>query len=283
MSRLYLSFVFLWLFVLPAGAAEPSVSPSDKGDVLYSGWLKMYDLRFEEAHQVISGWQKVHPSDALGPVSQAGGYLYSEFARLGVLESELFVDDDRFHHRQKLQPDAEVKRLFLQEVNAADQLADSALQKSSGDHDALLAKSLALGLRADYASMVDKQSMAALSYTKQSRVFSERLLQLDSKAYDAYLAQGVENYLLSLKAMPIRFVLHLTGANVDHDKGIEQLKMTSEHGHYLEPFAKVLLAVAALRDKDTARAQSILQELHDRFPGNTLYLHELSRLTLGTR
>jgi trehalose-6-phosphatase len=59
--------------------------------------------------------------------------------------------------------------------------------------------------------------------------------------------------------------------------------MTAEHGHYLEPFAKVLLAVAALRDKDRVRAQTILQELHNRFPGNTLYTHELSLLTTNTR
>jgi hypothetical protein len=51
----------------------------------------------------------------------------------------------------------------------------------------------------------------------------------------------------------------------------------------LEPFAKVLLAVAALRDKDRVRAQTILQELHNRFPGNTLYTHELSLLTTNTR
>jgi hypothetical protein len=280
MKHLPFSSVLVALLLLPSAFAA---SPTPPADELYVGWLKMYDLRFDEARQNIARWQKAHPGDALGPVSQAGGYLYAEFARMGVLESELFVDDHRFTHRKRLQPDSEVKRLFFQQADAADQLADGKLQNSPNDHDALFAKSLTLGLRADYASLVEKQNFDALSFTKQSRIFAERLLQMDAQAYDAYLAPGVENYLLSLKALPIRFVLHLAGANVDREKGIAQLKMTAEHGHYLEPFAKVLLAVAALRDKDRVRAQTILQELHNRFPDNTLYTHELSLLTTGTR
>jgi hypothetical protein len=50
-------------------------------DELYRGWLAMYDLNFQEAH----------PKNAMGPTSQATAYLFSELARLGALESELFV------------------------------------------------------------------------------------------------------------------------------------------------------------------------------------------------
>src|SRR5690242_5675692 len=90
--------LFLVLLLRSTFAASPIPATDD----LYNGWLKMFDLRFDEAHRTISQWQKMHPTDALGPVSQAGGYLFAEFARLGVLESELFVDDHRFTHRKRL-------------------------------------------------------------------------------------------------------------------------------------------------------------------------------------
>jgi hypothetical protein len=54
--------------------------------------------------------------------------------------------------------------------------------------------------------------------------------------------------------------------------------MTSLHGYYFEPFAKLLLAVAALRDNDRERAREILVGLRDRFPENKLYSRELERL-----
>ena len=267
------------LFLFEAFAATPANAPDD----LYRGWLKMYDLRFDEAHQAMARWQKSHAADSLGPVSQAAGYLFAELARLGVLESELFVSDRRFEERKKLHPDPQAKQLFLREIAEADRLADQTLEKSPNDQNALFAKSLALGLQADYAALIDKQSLVSLRFTKQARGYAEKVLELDPKAYDAYLGPGVENYLLSLKAAPLRLMLQITGSHISKQKGIEELKQTAAHGHYLEPFAKLLLAVAALRDKDQAQAQRLLQELHHRFPGNPLYARELGRLAVGTR
>ena len=93
-------FAVLAFLISSAFAADLSVQPGD----LYGGWLKMYDLKFDEAHQVFGEWKQSHPADALGPASDAAAYLFSELARLGVLESELFVDDARFENRAKLRP-----------------------------------------------------------------------------------------------------------------------------------------------------------------------------------
>ena len=157
---------------------------------LYSGWLKMYDLKFDEAHQVFGDWKQSHPADALGPASDAAAYLFSELARLGVLESELFVDDAKFKNRAKLSPDPQMKPRFEQEIQRTEQLADAALQAAPADTNALFAKSLTFGLRADLASLIEKQDLTALKYTKQGRVFTDRLMAIDPKAYDAYLGVG---------------------------------------------------------------------------------------------
>jgi hypothetical protein len=239
----------------------------------------MYDLRFEAAHQSISLWQKSHPADPLGPVSHAAGYLFAELARLGVLESELFINDNRFKGRRQLQPDPESKQFFLEQIAAANRLADAALQNQPNDEHALFAKSLSLGLLADYSGLIEKHNLAALRYTKESRTYSEKLLGVNPDAYDAYLGPGIEKYLLSLKAAPVRFVLRLMGSHINRQKGIEELRLTAAHGHYLEPFAKLLLAVAAWRDADKVQARTLLKELHDRFPQNSLYARELMRLS----
>ncbi len=248
---------------------------------LYNGWLKMYDLRFDEAHSTFGAWEQSHPDDSLGPASNAAAYLFSELARLGALESELFVDDSRFKDRAKLRPDPARKALFFHEIEQADRLADAVLQKFGADSNALFVKSLTLGLRADNAGLIEKQSLAALSYTKESRVFAEKVIQANPEAADAYLGPGVENYLLSLKPAPLRVLLRVTGSNVDRERGLQEIRETALHGHYLEPFAKMLLAVAALRDKDPVHARELLGELHRRFPGNELYTREMSRIDKG--
>jgi hypothetical protein len=241
----------------------------------------MYDLKFDEAHRAFAAWKQSHPDDSLGPASNAAAYLFSELARLGALESELFVDDSRFKGRPKLRPDPATKALFDQEIAQANRLADVALQRSDADPDALFVKSLTLGLRADNAALIEKESLAALSYTKESRVFAERLIRAKPDAADAYLGPGVENYLLSLKPAPLRVLLRVTGSNVDRERGLEEIRETALHGHYLEPFAKMLLAVAALRDNNPVRARELLGELHTRFPDNELYTREMDRIDKG--
>jgi hypothetical protein len=263
------------LVALPVLARAANVPPDTE---LYTGWLRMYDLKFDDAHQIFASWKRTHPDDSLGPASNAAAYLFSELARLGALEAELFVDDERFEHRGKLQPDPNKGALFTQEIAQAERLADAALGKSAVDANALFAKSLTYGLRADYAGLIQKQNFSALSYTKEGRVYSEKLMAADPRAFDAYMGPGVENYLLSLKPAPLRILLRLTGSNVDREQGIEQIRKTALHGHYLEPFAKLLLAVAALRDNDPGRARELLGELHRRFPDNELYLREMNRI-----
>ena len=265
----------LALLISSAFAADLSAPPPD----LYSGWLKMYDLKFDDAHQVFGEWKQSHPADALGPASDAAAYLFSELARMGVLESELFVDDAKFENRVKPKPDPQLKPRFDHEIERTDQLADAALRAAAADPNALFAKSLTYGLRADLAALVEKQDLAALKYTKLGRPFADRLKAADPKDYDAYLGGGVENYLLSLKPAPLRALLWVTGSQVDREKGLENLRITAQYGHYLEPFAKLLLAVAALRDNNRSLARDLLSGLHNRFPNNPLYLKELNRLS----
>lgn len=250
-----------------------------KSDEIYSAWMQMYDLQFDQAHRELERWQQAHPDDSLGRASDAAAYLFSELARLGSLEAELFVDDNRFKNRKKLDPDPKVKISFDQRIDQADRLADAVLQKSEGDARALFAKTLTHGLRADYVALIDGRGVEALSYTKTGRVYAERLLGADPHAFDAYLGLGVENYLLSLKPIALRVVLRLNGSQVDREAGLEELRKAAAQGYYLEPFAKLLLAVAALRDNERQKAREILSRLHERFPNNDLYSLELNRLT----
>jgi TolA-binding protein len=60
---------------------------------------------------------------------------------------------------------------------------------------------------------------------------------------------------------------------------MEQLRKTAELGHYLRPFAKMMLALAARREKQNDLAQRLLAELTAEFPESPLYAAELARVT----
>jgi hypothetical protein len=254
--------------------ATDAASPHD----LDRGYQQMYNLDFPGAHATFRAYQQAHPDDPMGNVSNAAAYLFSEFNRLHVLESDLFTNDRTFQGRSKLTPDPVVKAEFENELAKATDLANRLLAQNAQDRNALFALVMANGLRGDYAAMIEKRNFASLSYMKTARGMAEKLLAIDPTCYDAYLAVGVENYLLGSKPAPVRWLLQMTGAQTDKEEGVRRLRLTADKGHYLAPFARLLLAVAALRDQDRQTARLLLAGLASEFPGNQLYAKELARI-----
>jgi hypothetical protein len=257
--------------------AEPADQVSSP-NTLYSGYQQMYNLEFEHAHQTFHDYQQLNPQDPMGYVSNAAAYLFSEFDRLHILESDLFIDDQRFDGRSKQTPDPAVKAEFEKELAKSDELAAKVPPDSPHYKNALLAQVLAGGLRGDYAALIEKRNLASLGYMKTSRGLAQKLLQIDPTCYDAYLAIGAENYLLGSSPAPVRWLLRLGGSETDKQEGLRRLRLTGEKGYYLAPFARLLLAVAALRDKDRGTARTLLAGLATQFPHNQLYAKELARI-----
>jgi hypothetical protein len=261
-----------------AALAAPSVTEPAVDPVINRGYRQMYNLDFDEAHKTFVQWEGDHPDDPLGPVSNAAAYLFAEFDRLNILHSEFFVDTSIFHRQPKVTADPEIRQAFDRELEKSGKLSDGILAGMPDDPAALFAKILTLGLRADYEGLIERRYFDALKVIKDSRATAEKLLMIQPNYYDAYLALGVENYLFSLKPAPVRWILQAGGAQTDRDKGVEDLRMTAERGLYLSPYARLLLAVAALRSKDVSKARDLLAALAHEFPRNRLYAQELAQL-----
>jgi hypothetical protein len=63
----------------------------------------------------------------------------------------------------------------------------------------------------------------------------------------------------------------------DKDLGMKKVEQTADNGNYLKPFAQILLALSARREKNNALAIKNLRELTEEFPGNTTYQSEYSK------
>lgn len=248
-------------------------------DLLDQGYRDMYNLQFEAAHQAFHRFEVAHPGDPLGPVSDAAAYLFYEFDRLKILRSDFFTSDSKLLNGKALKPDPTVKQHFEADLDKTKQLAGAILAKQPDNEQAMLATVLRLALRADYDALVDKRYGQSLTEIKSARNEAAKLLAKYPQCYDANLAAGVENYLLSQKPAPIRWLLNLTGAQTDRQKGLADLKLVAEKGNYLKPYAKVLLAIAALRNHDNGRAKQLLTELAQQFPRNDLFQQELKHLS----
>lgn len=247
-------------------------SPLDRG---FSG---LYNLDFAGAQQDFATWQRMHPEDPLGPVSEAAGFLFSEFNRLGILETQFFENDSAFAERPKRTAEPAVRERFQDAIARAEKLAQARLAKDPNDRNALFAHTLASGLQADYAAMIDKRNMASLHYTKEASVSAQRLLAVCHDCYDALLATGFSKYLIGSMSAPVRWILRMGGLPSDKQAGIADLQITAQRGHYLAPYARILLAIAYVREHNKQRALELLTGLQHDFPQNSLFPREIAHL-----
>jgi hypothetical protein len=262
---------------VPSHARELSVSlpPLDRGFQL------LYNLDFNQAHGIFAAYEQSHPEDPLGPTSDAAGVLFSEFHRLGILESQFFEDDKKFENRTKLTPDPAARARFDVAVQKAESLAQARLAKDSKDKNSLFAMTLCNGLEADYAALIEKRNLASLRYTKESAKWADQTLAADPDNYDAHIAGGISKYIIGSMAAPVRWLVRLGGVSGDKQEGVKELKLVAQRGHYLAPFADILLAIAYVRDHDSKHARELLAALHDEFPANPLFPQEMARLDAG--
>lgn len=262
-----------------SSASAQAVFQAPASDALLDqSYREMYNLNFDQAFRSAEQAKAADKNSPLPWVAEACGALFRELDRFHILRSELFASDDTFDKREAHSWDPAHKQQFEAALNGAENIAKQRLARDKNDARGLFAMALVNGLQADDAALLAKKNMAALSFTKAANGYAERLLAEEPDYYDAYVATGMGKYIIGGKAAPVRWLLRLGGLKGDQAEGVHDLTLAAEHGHYLKPFAKILLAFDDLRHKDKAGARARLSELHSQFPNNPLFTQELAKL-----
>jgi len=272
-----IALLFLPVILGTATAGDTDPSPA----ALDPGFRSLYNLDFDDAQQQFATYQNQHPDDPMGPVAEASGLLFSELNRAGLLSSRLFDRDSAFTFSPTAKTDPSTYQRFDSALQRVEVLAQPRLAKDSNDRNALLALALVNGLRADYSALFQHRYSIALRYTRDATNYARRLLTICPDCYDAYIATGISRYLIGSLSAPLRWILRMGGFSGDKKQGMAELQLVSERGHYLAPYARILLAIAEIREKNTTRARQLLTELRDQYPGNPLFARELASLNKG--
>ena len=114
---------------------------------------------------------------------------------------------------------------------------------------------------------------------KEANKYAKQLLAQRPDAADAYIAPGIANYMVGSLNSGSRFALWFGGIHGDKRLGMAQVAKTAEQGRYLQPFAKIVLALAARRENQIRLAQRLLRELKDQYPDSVLFASEYAKAT----
>lgn len=274
----------LGLMVRPAFAqarrATATIGPvrlSDQPEI-DAGFHLLYELKFPQARAKFTDWADRHPQEALGPAAEAASYLFEEFDRQGVLTSDFFLDDDRLLSGVAAKPDPIMRDAFINTDRKARDLAHARLKSNPNDADALFALTISTGMLADYSSLIERRQIETLRLTREGDAVAKNLLAVSSGASDAYVALGAANYIMGCLPTYKRVLIRFGGFHGDRALGMQQLSIAAADGHYLRPFAKLTLGLAAMREKQWDLARTEFQQLTVEFPDNPKFALELAKL-----
>jgi len=244
---------------------------------LASGFHLLYTQKFAEGREKFADWESQHPDEPFVQVAVAASYLFEEFYRQDVLSSDFFLNEKKFLNGIDGKPDPGRMKSFQEAIQHARKLAKQRLEKNAKDPEALFALALSAGMESDAAMILKKQHLEALKRLKEANEHARQLLAQQPDANDAYVALGAANYIIGSLSGGARFMLRFGGIHGDKKLGMEQLGKTIENGRYLQPFAKILLALAARREKQNPLAQKLFHELSEEFPESALYAAEYAK------
>lgn len=253
--------------------ADPSA------EYLESGFRHLYGLDFKAAREEFIDYQKAHPDDPMGKAAEAASYLYEEFNDKGILSSQFFLNDARFLGGVEGTAVENRNAQFISTNHLAREMAKAHLKANPSDSHDLLILTMTDGMESNYDALIEKKQLAALNMMKQAEAEANTLLSIDPNAKDAYVALGMSNYVIGCLPGFKKAFLWFGGVHGDREKGIQLMSEAAANGHYFRPFAKIMLALAYEREKQSARAKTLLAELTDQFPSNPHYSEELAIAT----
>jgi tetratricopeptide (TPR) repeat protein len=244
---------------------------------LSAGFDLLYQQKFAEAREGFANWEARNPDQPFGEVAVAASYLFEELSRQGVLTSDFFLNEKKFLHGIDGRPDPGRMSHFRDAVARARQLANERQKTDPKDGEALLALTLAAGMESDAESILQKRHLDGLKRMKKANAYAKQLLKEHPDATDAYIAPGIANYVIGSQSGGTKIALWFGGIHGDKKLGMEQVAKTAENGRYLRPFAKIILALAARREKQDALAQKLFRELNEQYPDNALFASEYAK------
>jgi hypothetical protein len=242
-----------------------------------TGFNLLYQQKFTEARETFGDWKSRNPEEPFGEIALAASYLFEELYRQGVLTSDFFLSEKKFLHGIDGKPDPDHMNKFREALTRARALARQRQKTSAKDPEALFALTLAAGMESDALAILEKKQLDGLKRMKEANECAKQLLAQRPDAADAYVAPGIANYIIGSLNPGYRFALWFGGIHGDKKLGMADVAKTVENGRYLRPFAKIMLALAARREKQNALAQKLLRELSEEFPSNDTFAAEYAK------
>lgn len=253
--------------------ASAPTGPPPQDALTRSGFEHYYDLDYDGAVGDFERELKAHPDDPFAVNHLLSAVLYRELYRVGALDTGLYANDS-FLVKKKFPFDPKVSAQVKELTDRGLALCEQRLAEDPHDVQALYARGLTRGLRAEYMALVDKAWFAALRNAIGARRDHEEVLKLAPDYADAKTIVGVHNYVAGSLPWAVKAAASLVALSGSKQKGIQYLYDAANAGGETSVDARVGLALFLRREQRFEEALAAVRSLTASHPRNFLFALE---------
>jgi hypothetical protein len=235
-----------------------------------AGFDALYNLDYETARKNFKEIVRLFPDHPAGPQFLAATLWAQTLNESRRLQSSLY-NTESFYAQKEDKPDPRMVEEFRDLTRTAAQLAKARLRRNPKDVEALYFLGATEGLKAAFATAVQRSFMSALSDGSSSVDRHRDVIKLDPNFHDAELTIGLYDYVVGSLPAPVKLLASIIGTRGSKKRGLLTIERVASEGSFARDDARALLIVLFKREKRYEEALAISRELGTKYPRNYLF------------
>ncbi|HEV7373433.1 MAG TPA: hypothetical protein VGN95_01845 [Pyrinomonadaceae bacterium] len=235
-----------------------------------AGFDALYNLDYETARKNFKEIVRLFPDHPAGPQFLAATLWAQTLNESRRLQSSLY-NTESFYAQKEDKPDPRMVEEFRSLTRTAAQLAKARLRRDPKDVEALYFLGATEGLKAAFATAVQRSFMSALSDGSSSVDRHRDVMKLNPNFHDAELTIGLYDYVVGSLPAPVKLLASFIGTRGSKKRGLLTIQRVANEGSFARDDAKALLIVLLKREKRYEEALAISRELGAKYPRNYLF------------
>ncbi|HUQ32661.1 MAG TPA: hypothetical protein VM095_11110 [Pyrinomonadaceae bacterium] len=253
-----------------AASSTTAAAAARLSELRAAGFEALYNLDYEAARKSFREIARLFPDHPAGPQFLAATLWAQTLNESRRLQSSLY-NTESFYEQKEDKPDPRMVEEFRELTRTAAQLAKARLRRNPKDVEALYFLGATEGLKAAFATAVQRSFMSALSDGSSSVDRHRDVIKLDPDFHDAELTIGLYDYVVGSLPGPVKLLASIVGTRGSKKRGLLTIQRVAEQGSFARDDARALLIVLLKREKRYEEALAISRELGAKYPRNYLF------------
>ena len=169
---------------------------------------------------------------------------------------------------------------FHDALDRALALGRKRIEANPRDADGHYQVGAAVGLRASYVATIEGRALGAFRSAREAYEEHEKVLEIDARRKDAGLVVGTYRYIVSVLALPARWVAYVAGFGGGKERGMLMVEEAASYAGDNQTDARFALLLIYNRERRYDDALKQLAVLRQQYPRNRLMWLETGATSL---